>query len=87
MLNGIDGLERGCIEPGLWLVEGHQVRKVTGSKGPWLVVRLRGGQDPREQIATTRTFREALGKLVDHLNADQGCDCLVERDGNGPGDA
>jgi hypothetical protein len=75
VLDGIDGLERGCIEPGLWLVEGHQVRKVPGSRGPWLVIRLRGGQDPRDPIAMTRTFREALEGLVDHLNAAQGCDC------------
>ena len=52
-----DSLERQCIEPGLWLVEGFQVRR-TG-RGRWLVVGLPNG--------TASSFHEALGLIVDAI--------------------
>lgn len=57
------GLEMSCKEQGLWLVEGHQVRKVPGRRGEWLVIEIEGGQ-----VAAARYFEEALDALIDHLN-------------------
>jgi len=60
--------ERKCIQPGLWVIGGHQIRQL-GTSGTWAVIRLEGGQ-----IAKTDSFKEAAKALIDeHL--DQ-CDCL-----------
>lgn len=76
-------LEHSCIQPGLWLIEGHQVRRLpnryTTQANPrgirWVVIRLKGGNLPNDNRGgvTFPTFADAVDALADHV--DKGCDC------------
>jgi hypothetical protein len=76
-------LEHSCVQPGLWLIEGHQVRKLPHKNATsinprgiqWLVVRLNGGGNivSSSGLRTHPTFADAVDTITDHI--DKGCDC------------
>lgn len=80
MIGGIDTLEKRCIEPGLWEVEGHQVRRIRPSRARGATSRwIDEGEQPPFQawlvvevggghVAVVRKFSDALGVLFDHLD-------------------
>lgn len=80
---GLSRLEHRCVQPGLWEIEGHQVRKLPNrrstSRNPrgvqWVIVRVNGGGNvPDERNGLTYpTFGDAVDRLADHI--EQGCDC------------
>lgn len=55
-------LECGCVEPGLWWVEGIQVRRV--SRGRWLVVWEVG-----KRSEPVDSFEDALGRIAEELES------------------
>jgi hypothetical protein len=63
-LTGRAGLERGCIRPGLWLVEGHTIRR-NGRR--WQLLPLEGDTP----LTDTTSFGAALDALIAHRAA--GC--------------
>lgn len=76
---GLAKLEHSCIQPGLWLIEGHHVsrlpNRVKTQANPngirWVVIQS-GGQTAIE-TDTHPTFEDAVARLADHI--DKGCDC------------
>jgi hypothetical protein len=67
-MNGIESLEQRCEEPGLWLIEGWQVRRVKfsrrGKAGQvWLVI-----WEPGEEAGKYNTLDEARAAIVDRIN-------------------
>ena len=62
-MEGTDSLEMGCEEPGLWWVEGLQVKR-TG-RGRWVIV-----WEPGVRAEQVGSFAEAKRRIVDAINAD-----------------
>lgn len=78
---GLARLEHRCVEPGLWMIEGHQVRRLPGKsrteRNPggrqWVVIRLNGGNIEGYPGRIHPTFESAVETIADHV--DKGCDC------------
>lgn len=79
---GLSRLEHSCIQPGMWQIEGHQVRRLPNrratSRNPrgvqWVIVRLNGNGNVLDGHSSTYpTFGDAVDRLADHV--EQGCDC------------
>ena len=60
-MDGVESLEMSCEEPGLWLIEGVQVRRAT--RGRWLII-----WEPGVRSETVASFREAKRRIVDGIN-------------------
>lgn len=61
-MDSTDSLEMHCEQPGLWLIEGVQVRRVKRDR--WKIE-----WEPGETWSTVETFREAKQRIVDCINA------------------
>lgn len=80
-VEGVAGFERSCIRPGLWMVEGHQVKRID-RRGPrnsgsssgtrWIILPYKGGTSISN--STYPTFRLALEALYNHMG-ERGCQC------------
>lgn len=60
-MDGIADLEMRCEQPGLWWIEGVQVRRVR--RGRWLIV-----WEPGVRSEQFPSFYEAKKAIVDHIN-------------------
>lgn len=52
-------MEARCEQPGLWLIEGYQVRR--NARGRWIIPKINGG-------CVCESFEEALQVLADYLD-------------------
>lgn len=61
---GVEGLEQCCEQPGLWTIEGVQVRRIGPARRPvWRII-----WEPGVRSEAVTTLAEARRRIVDAIN-------------------